>query len=649
MTKIAYLECPTGIAGDMCLGALIHAGLPLEYLETQLQRLGVSHEYTLRVETVQRNGQSATKLQVDLNALADPEALIHREPGVDVHPTFRRVDSQSPSGDLTHQSIRPNIVNPHSEKHSGSHSHLGSHPHSHLHSHWGHSHPQGAGSSQDSASHFHPPLRGHQVSSAESLESPMGTLNEPEAPSHASASHHHAGTRHLADIEQMILAAGLPPRAEAWSLAVFRQLAIAEGAVHGIPIEAVHFHEVGATDAIVDIVGTCLGLDWLGIEQLYCSAMPIGGGTIWAAHGRLPVPSPAVLKLWEMRQVPIYSNGIERELVTPTGAAIATTLAAQFGPPPPMTLTRVGLGAGGRDLPIPNILRLWIGESSSTETGRLELRQTQALTTLPTVDLSQSVKPLSPATSADANTQVTVLETQIDDASPQAIAYTLETLLAAGAGGRDLPIPNILRLWIGESSSTETGRLELRQTQALTTLPTVDLSQSVKPLSPATSADANTQVTVLETQIDDASPQAIAYTLETLLAAGALDVFTQPVTMKKSRLGTLITVICPIHLAETCKAVLFRETTTLGIRESVQQRTLLDREFQTVETEFGAIAIKLGKHPVTGMLLNVQPEYEDCAKLARDRQVSWSEVHQAALRAWESLHQKSYPQTEEVC
>jgi uncharacterized protein (TIGR00299 family) protein len=544
MTKIAYLECPTGIAGDMCLGALIHAGLPLEYLET-----------------VQRNGQSATKLQVDLNALADPEALIHREPGVDVHPTFRRVDSQSPSGDLTHQSIRPNIVNPHSEKHSGSHSHLGSHPHSHLHSHWGHSHPQGAGSSQDSASHFHPPLRGHQVSSAESLESPMGTLNEPEAPSHASASHHHAGTRHLADIEQMILAAGLPPRAEAWSLAVFRQLAIAEGAVHGIPIEAVHFHEVGATDAIVDIVGTCLGLDWLGIEQLYCSAMPIGGGTIWAAHGRLPVPSPAVLKLWEMRQVPIYSNGIERELVTPTGAAIATTLAAQFGPPPPMTLTRVGLGAGGRDLPIPNILRLWIGESSSTETGRLELRQTQALTTLPTVDLSQSVKPLSPATSADANTQVTVLETQIDDASPQAIAYTLETLLAAGA----------------------------------------------------------------------------------------LDVFTQPVTMKKSRLGTLITVICPIHLAETCKAVLFRETTTLGIRESVQQRTLLDREFQTVETEFGAIAIKLGKHPVTGMLLNVQPEYEDCAKLARDRQVSWSEVHQAALRAWESLHQKSYPQTEEVC
>ncbi len=389
----------------------------------------------------------------------------------------------------------------------------------------------------------------------------MGTLNEPAASSHASASHHHAGTRHLADIEQMILAAGLPPRAEAWSLAVFRQLAIAEGAVHGIPIEAVHFHEVGATDAIVDIVGTCLGLDWLGIEQLYCSAMPIGGGTIWAAHGRLPVPSPAVLKLWEMRQVPIYSNGIERELVTPTGAAIATTLAAQFGPPPPMTLTRVGLGAGGRDLPIPNILRLWIGESSSTETGRLEFRQTQALPTLPTVDPSQSVKPLSPATPANANTQVTVLETQIDDANPQAIAYTLETLLAAGA----------------------------------------------------------------------------------------LDVFTQPVTMKKSRLGTLITVICPIHLTETCKAVLFRETTTLGIRESVQQRTLLDREFQTVETEFGAIAIKLGKHPVTGMLLNVQPEYEDCAKLARDRQVSWSEVHQAALRAWESLHQKSYPQAEEVC
>lgn len=565
MTQIAYLECPTGIAGDMCLGALIHAGLPLEYLETQLQRLGVSHEYKLRVETVWRNGQSATKLHVDLNALADSEALAHREPGVDVHPTFRRAYSQMSSGDLTNltnQSVRQNIVEPDSEKDSDLHSRLHSHSHSHLHSQWGHSHRDGPDSAQDSASYFQPHPHEHQASSADSLEKAKGAINESGHP-HDFASDHHAGTRHLADIEQLILAAGLPPRAEAWSLAVFRQLAIAESAVHGIPIEAVHFHEVGATDAIVDIVGTCLGLDWLGIEQLYCSAMPTGGGTIWAAHGRLPVPSPAVLKLWEMRQVPIYSNGIERELVTPTGAAIATTLAASFGPPPPMTLTRVGLGAGGRDLPIPNILRLWIGESSGVGSGGLAHQQATTLAVPSTLDLPQSAKPISSAAPTAANT-------------------------------------------------------------------------------------ANTQVTVLETQIDDANPQAIAYTLETLLAAGALDVFTQPVTMKKSRLGTLLTVICPSDLAETCKVVLFRETTTLGIRESVQQRTLLDREFQTVETEFGTISIKLGKHPITGVLLNVQPEYEDCARLARDRQVAWSEVHRAALRAWESQCQEAHLQTKGV-
>ncbi|NET51374.1 MAG: DUF111 family protein, partial [Merismopedia sp. SIO2A8] len=171
-------------------------------------------------------------------------------------------------------------------------------------------------------------------------------------------------TRHLPDIEAMIQAAQLSPRAMEWSLAIFRQLAKAEGAVHGIPFDRVHFHEVGAIDAIVDIVGTCIGLDWLQIDAIYCSALPIGGGTIRAAHGRLPVPAPAVLQLLRMGQVPIYSNGIEKELVTPTGAAIATTLATTFGPPPAMTLQNVGLGAGGRDLAIPNILRLWIGDAN---------------------------------------------------------------------------------------------------------------------------------------------------------------------------------------------------------------------------------------------------------------------------------------------
>ena len=260
MSKLAYLECPTGIAGDMCLGALVSAGVPLEYLIEQLKKLGIEQEYQLNAQSVHRNGQLATKVHVDI---------------------------------LTQ-------------------------PHHHDHH-----------------------------------------------------SHHHG--RHLPEIEHLIAQAELPPRAEAWSLAVFRQLAVAEGAVHGISPEKVHFHEVGAVDAIVDIVGTCLGLDWLGIESnsaglplLYCSALPTGGGTVRAAHGQMAVPVPAVLKLWEMRGTPVYSNGIERELVTPTGAAIATTLAQDFGSPPAMTIERVGLGAGARDLPISNILRLWLGTTVET-------------------------------------------------------------------------------------------------------------------------------------------------------------------------------------------------------------------------------------------------------------------------------------------
>ncbi|MGI0500075.1 nickel pincer cofactor biosynthesis protein LarC [Limnospira platensis] len=412
MINIAYLQCPTGIAGDMCLAALVHAGVPLEYLTTQLERLGMAEEYRLWAEKVTRQGQQATKVHVDLT------------------------------------------------RHD-----------------------------------------------------------------------HH--TRHLPDIEAIIKAAKLPPRAENMSLAVFRKLAEAEGAVHGIDPEKVHFHEVGATDAIVDIVGTCLGLDWLKIDRLYCSAFPVGGGTFRAAHGILPVPAPAVLKLWEMRSVPVYSNGIERELVTPTGAAIAVTLATEFGPPPPMILQRVGLGAGSSNFPIPNILRLWLGETEDTD-------------------------------------------------KPKAESH--------GLGG--------------------------------------------------TFHDHDEEmVAVLETQIDDLSPQAIAYASQALLSAGAVDVFVQPVTMKKSRLGVLLTVICHPEAVDTCRNILFAETTTLGIRQSWQCRTILNRELQTVDTEYGLVRIKVA---FSGdRIINVHPEYEDCATLAQQHQIPWLDIHQKAIQHWQLIQQQA--------
>jgi pyridinium-3,5-bisthiocarboxylic acid mononucleotide nickel chelatase len=412
MNKLAYLECPTGIAGDMCLGALVDAGVPIDYIVEKLNRLGIAHEYELRAEEVKHNGQQATKVDVEL---------------------------------------------------------LDHHHHHHHHE-----------------------------------------------------EHAHVHSRHLPEIEQMITSAELPGRVEAMSLAVFRKLADAEGAVHGIAPEKVHFHEVGATDAIVDIVGTCLGLDWLGIEQLYCSPMPTGGGMVKAAHGVMPVPVPAVLKLWEIRgDVPVYSNGIEKELCTPTGVAIATTLATAFGPPPPMTIQRVAKGAGTLKLPIPNILRLWIGETAD----------------------------------------------------------------------RQLPITHY-------------------------PLPITNLET----------------ISVLETQIDDLSPQAIAYAFDALFDAGALDVFSQPIVMKKSRAGILLTVICYPEKQSACEAVLFRETTTLGIRRSTQERTILQREIQQVQTPLGEVRVKVAYNQ--GSLTNVQPEYEDCAKLAKQHNKSWREVHRLALQTW---------------
>ncbi len=522
MTKIAYLECPTGVAGDMCLAALVHAGVPLEYLAEQLKRLGISHEYTLRAETVYRNGQAATKVHVELHRPPDPVNVAHAEPGVDPHPTFAGYQ-QSPPAEITATEKREllDLHRPSTSTDGRSPEHEQTetsdrsqqppfHEHEHRHEH--------------EHSHEHP----HNHSQGHEPNSPTAELVS-HLPSTNAATH---TSRHLPEIEHLIKSAGFSARAEDWSLAVFRQLAVAEGAVHGIPPEAVHFHEVGATDAIVDIVGTCLGLDWLGIDQLYCSALPTGGGTVWAAHGRLPVPTPAVLKLWEMRRVPVYSNGIDRELVTPTGAAIATTLAAQFGAPPPMTIHRVGLGAGSRDLPIPNILRLWIGEGSSNQ---------------PITHLSQS-------------------------SNPQA-------------------------------------------------------QKSFSP--PATEA-----IAVLETQIDDANPQAIAYAFDRLFEAGAVDVFTQPVMMKKSRLGTLLTVICHPAQAENCERVLFQETSTLGIRHSLQQRTALHREIISVNTVHGAVRVKIARAQPGGEILNTQPEYEDCAKIAYTTHLPWQDIHRLVLQNW---------------
>ncbi|EDX87617.1 conserved hypothetical protein TIGR00299 [Synechococcus sp. PCC 7335] len=416
MKTLAYFDCPTGIAGDMCLGALVDAGVPIDYLKEQFAKLGIDDEFKLQAESVLRSQQAATKVHVE----------------------------------LTEHSL---------EKHH----------------------------------HHH---------------------------------HHHHGTRKLPEIEKLIQQADLPQRATQWSLSVFGKLAAAEASVHSIAPEQVHFHEVGATDAIIDIVGTCLGLDWLNIDHLVCSPLPTGGGTVRCEHGLLPVPVPAVLNMLEAAEVPVYSNGIEKELVTPTGCAIAITLSESFGPPPSFRLQKVGLGAGGRELSIPNILRLWIGTIADTAS----------------------------------------------DQPPVSSSYI---------------------------HPTETHGLET--------------------------------IVELRTQIDDCSPQVIGFVFERLFLAGAVDVFTQGIAMKKNRLGTLLTVICPESRVIDCETILFNETTTLGIRRTWQKRTALSREMVSVSTIYGEIMVKLGR--INGKVVNVQPEYEDVAERARSLNLAWKVVHQAAMTA----------------
>ena len=483
MKTLAYLDCPTGISGDMCLGALVHAGVPLSYLENELAKLGIGDEFHLSAESVQRNQQAATKVHVKLTVSAH---------SYDDHNHSHDDHSHSAHNHDDHSHKHPDHSHEHSHEHTHSHGHTRDHSHS-------------------SDKHKH------------------------AADHHSYAELHSHHGRRLPEIEALIQQADISQRAADWSLAVFRLLAKAEATVHGIPPERVHFHEVGATDAIVDIVGTCLGLDWLGVDEIVCSPLPTGSGTVRCEHGLLPVPAPAVLSMMATSQIPVYGNGIKKELVTPTGCAIAATLSSFFGAPPAITLQTIGLGAGGRDLELPNILRLWIGTVGHE-------KNAQARAT--------SEAPLSHPT-ASANRE--------------------------------------------EKSAPETEK-----------------------------------IVELQTQIDDCSPQAIAHTFNRLFAVGAVDVFTQSVLMKKNRLGTLMTILCPEDAIAACETVLFTETTTLGIRRTHQSRSVLLREMITVETDYGAIAVKVARAKVGSAVLNVQPEYEDCARVAKQHKVALHQVQQAA-------------------
>jgi len=346
--RIAYLDCFSGISGDMFLGALVDAGVPARLLEETVAALNVGAR--LEISRVDRSGITATKVDVYSNGEKDLPREVYWEQQRE-------------------------------------------HGHERRHSHRdrrGHAHDRG----ED-----HP---AHQ-------QTPIELLEHNYAPQPASATSREPGHEHghslgygrgLKEIRQIVNPAAISVDAKKTAIAIFEALGAAEAKIHNRSIEEIHFHEVGAVDAMVDIVGAAVGAEALGVDEIIVSPLNVGGGTVECAHGTFPVPAPATLEL--LKDAPVYSSGIQAELVTPTGAAIVKTLATRFGPFPAMTIERAGYGAGTRDFPgHSNTLRLTIGEAQ------------------PEAAVSQEV--------------ITVLEANLDDLNPQVFGYVMDRLLEEGA------------------------------------------------------------------------------------------------------------------------------------------------------------------------------------------------------------------------
>lgn len=451
--KIAYLDCFSGISGDMFLAALVDAGVPLSVLQQAVDTLNLGVHLDLR--RVNRSGIDSAKIDVLTEDGKVAEAHSHSH------------DQDDPHDHHSHEE----------HEHSHTHAHVHTHDHDHSHDH----------------THNH------------------------QSDSHT---HDHAHGRSLTVIRQLIHSASLPEAVQHLALSAFDLLGRAEAKIHNVPVETIHFHEVGSVDAIADIVATAAGCRWLAterqIERWYCSPLNIGGGHVHCAHGKFPVPAPATLEL--LRNLPIYSSGIQKELVTPTGAALLRALNVTSTNFPSMRMHSTGYGAGSRDIP------------------------------------NQ---------------------------------------------------PNVLRLILGES----------------TTAQSVSFPQSKE------------KIGIIETTIDDATPELLSYVADRLLAAGASDVHRVPIQMKKGRIGTLLTILCSPNRAPELQQIVFLESTTLGLRYREEERFILERAIVAVEIPWGSVRIKVAIS--AGTTINAAPEFEDCKRLALEHSIPLKQVMQAAMAAYQ--------------
>lgn len=465
--RIAYLDCFSGISGDMFLGALADAGVSAKLLDETVAALDLGAR--LEISRVVRGGIAATKVDVYANG----------------------------EKDLPREAFWEQRESKHSTAHSHEHAHQGE-----------------AGLSHDD----NQPVWLGGPATPRTGQSPVPTRTNATTPTE------HIHGRGLTAIREIIEKAAISVTAKATAIRIFEMLGAAEAEIHNTPLDQVHFHEVGAIDAMVDIVCAAVGAEALGVDEWVCSPLNVGGGTVKCAHGTLPVPAPATVKL--LQNAPVYSSGPQVELVTPTGAAIVRTLVGRFAAFPAMKIERAGYGAGSREFADHlNLLRLTIGKAASA------------------------------------------VETRAAD-------------------------------WAAHGTNAD--------------------------------GTNNDQIAVLEANLDDLSPQVLAYAMERLLAEGALDVFSVPVQMKKNRPGALLSVLAKLEDADRLTKLMFVETTTLGVRRRDEQRRILTRRWETVDTSWGPVRIKIAN--MNGTVSNYAPEFEDCRALAQEHHVPLKKVMEEALR-----------------
>jgi uncharacterized protein (TIGR00299 family) protein len=433
--RIAYLECFSGISGDMFLGALVDAGVPADVLEKAVAALGVGAE--LRIRKVDRSGITATKVDVVVAGEVDRPRESVEVPARDQGEKNLKTQSSQRTAAENAENItrrhgepwpRPGVGVPAHERgyeHAAAQEAIYSEAHAQQHRESRPSLRTGVSAPHDN---------GHEHEHGNEHEHGHRQVHEH---GHEGAGSGHG--RHLSEIKRIISAAAISAGAKRTAIAIFEALGAAEAKIHNVDVERVHFHEVGAVDAMVDIVGAAVGAEALGVDEIVCSPLNVGGGTVTCAHGVFPVPAPATVEL--LRGAPVFSTGVEAELVTPTGAAIVKTLAARFGEFPPMRVERAGYGAGSKDFAgHANVARLTIGDAVAVEGGtdRAEdLRagsrgQVSTGAAIAGVNMRAGRSSLSAGAKVGQDT-VAVLEANLDDLNPQVFGYVMERLLAEGA------------------------------------------------------------------------------------------------------------------------------------------------------------------------------------------------------------------------